>query len=129
MQITDESRIIKAIGADLREWRTAAKVTLDVLAALVGEQKASVSKYESGTNQITLQKYLGMIHYLRDSCPDHPAHVLIEAITPMALGTSFSSERPSVRTAGFLDMVDLTRKVCPNHPALPLANHFLYERG
>jgi hypothetical protein len=128
-RISDADAINGAIAQDIRDRRMEAGVTLVTLADLFDEKKASVNKYEARINQINVAKYLAIIHFLRETCPNHPAHTLIEAIGPRNLEGMLSHERPAARLAGFLDMIDLTRKTCPNHPALPLANYFLYERG
>lgn len=128
-RITAADTINAMIAKDLRDRRIEAGVTLEVLGDLFGEQKAVINKHEKQINQIHLGKYLAIIHFLRETCPDHPAHILIAAIGHRNLDAMLSDGRPQARLAGFLDAVDLTRRDCPNHPALPLANYFLYERN
>jgi len=129
-RLEDAADINQAIAADIRERRTEAGVTLETLAVHVGEQKAAINKHENGTNQIHVAKYLSIISFLRDFCPDHPAHRLVAALGGFhQIGAMLHEDRPQARLAGFLDVVDRTRKACPDHPALPLADYLLYRRG
>jgi hypothetical protein len=128
-RLTTGADIDAAIAADLRDRRERAGVTLSTLADVFGEQKAALHKHESRINSISAAKYLGVIHFLRDSCPDHPAMPLINALGFRNIEALNHPERSSARLAGMLDLMDMTRKVCPTHPALPLADFLLYKRG
>jgi len=127
-RITSAKTVNRLIAQDLRDRRVEARVTLETLADLFGEKKAVISKGELGINMVHLGKYLAIIRFLRESCKDHPAHILADAIGSRGIEAMISDDRPTARVAGFLDAIDLTRKACPNHPALPLANYFLYQR-
>lgn len=128
-RLTTAVEINAAIAKDLRDRRIEAGVTLEALGDLFGEQRAVINKHEKQINQIHVGKYLAIIHFLRETCPEHPAHVLIEAIGPKRLQSLLSDDRPQARLAGYLDLVDMTRSAAPEHPALPRANYLLYERG
>ena len=127
-RITSAKIINSLIAKDSRERRNEANVTMESLAVLFGENKQVLHKAEAGINQVHLGKYLAIIHFLRETCENHPAHVLIDAVGRKGLESMIADDRPTARLGGFLDAIDLTRDACPNHPALPLANYFLYQR-
>lgn len=73
---------LRAIGADIRQHREAAGISLERAGEQIGWAKDSMSKMERGMLRISLVDYLYLMRILKDTDPTHPAMALADRLLP-----------------------------------------------
>ena len=78
--------VLKSIGADIRQHREAAGMSLTDLGNLIGWGKDSLSKMERGFFRLSVADYMRIMRVLRDTDPMHPGVLLGDRLLPSIRG-------------------------------------------
>ena len=118
------------VGAELREFREAAKLTQQDVADLYGWGRDAIKKVEMGERGLSVAAYIGIVRYFAVddfAPPTHPAVALAEYFATNRIDVD--SRAGTVGLYEFLTSVAVLRgSLAGDHPAVALADRLLQSR-